>query len=201
MRQNRLISSRHGLGHVPLNIKIYIKLVLLLLPGLLPLTERLSAAEAAEEAELVMSAFVFNFAKYVDWPYHSDDGKLHICTVGEGPLNDRLNDLTGQQLSGMQVHVMAASEEDLDQRRCSITVIGLSERTRVSKHLSDPRIQRTLTISQIESFAESGGVIGLFMDGKKVRFAVNTGAADSAGLSISSRLLKLARIVKSSDME
>ena len=52
-----------------------------------------------------------------------------------------------------------------------------------------------LTVSDIEEFAERGGMIGFRIEEKRVRFSVNTEAADRAGLQISSRLLKLARLV------
>jgi hypothetical protein len=55
-----------------------------------------------------------------------------------------------------------------------------------------------LTVSDADGFAEAGGMIGLFIEDSRVRFAINLGAAESAHLTISSRLLNLARIVRSS---
>jgi hypothetical protein len=56
-----------------------------------------------------------------------------------------------------------------------------------------------LTIGETEGFARSGGVIGFYNEGSKIRFEVNLGAAKNAKLRISSRLLKLARLVSSED--
>lgn len=53
-----------------------------------------------------------------------------------------------------------------------------------------------LTISDIEGFAERGGVIGFIALENKIHFAINVDAAERMGLKISSQLLRLAKIVK-----
>ena len=55
-----------------------------------------------------------------------------------------------------------------------------------------------LTIGEGESFATYGGVIGLLVENRKVRFDVDTTAAQVAGLRVSSKLLALTRVVRSS---
>ena len=52
-----------------------------------------------------------------------------------------------------------------------------------------------LTVSDMEGFAEAGGVIGLMKTDEKIRFEINLLAAKDAGLVINSRLLNLAQIV------
>ncbi len=61
------------------------------------------------------------------------------------------------------------------------------------------RQQPLLTISDIEGFAGGGGIIGLFLAERRVRFAINVGAARIAGLRISSQLLKLGRLVSTDE--
>ncbi|MGH9375276.1 MAG: YfiR family protein, partial [Terriglobia bacterium] len=46
-----------------------------------------------------------------------------------------------------------------------------------------------------EDFAKQGVMINLFLEADKVRFAINPAAAARAGISISSQLLSLAKIV------
>jgi len=53
-----------------------------------------------------------------------------------------------------------------------------------------------LTVGETPGFAERGGVIRLVLEDNKVRFEVNVDAAHQAGLTISSRLLTLARIIQ-----
>ena len=52
-----------------------------------------------------------------------------------------------------------------------------------------------LTVGDSEQFAQQGGMIGFSLQDNKVRFEINLGAAQQAGLKISSRLLTLAKKV------
>lgn len=53
-----------------------------------------------------------------------------------------------------------------------------------------------LTIGEAADFVEDGGMIGLFVAANRVQFAVNLGAAQSAGLKMSARMLQLAQRVR-----
>jgi hypothetical protein len=55
----------------------------------------------------------------------------------------------------------------------------------------------TLSIGDADDFAAQGGVIGLLIEGRKVRFDINTAAAEASRLHISSKLLALGRTVLS----
>jgi len=52
-----------------------------------------------------------------------------------------------------------------------------------------------LTVSDMEQFAERGGMVAFTVEDQKVRFNVNVEAVERAGLKMGSQLLKLARIV------
>jgi len=53
-----------------------------------------------------------------------------------------------------------------------------------------------LTVSDLDKFTSLGGCVGLHKEDKRIHFEVNLTALDTAGLKLSSKLLKLARIVK-----
>lgn len=54
-----------------------------------------------------------------------------------------------------------------------------------------------LTVGEDGVFTQCGGIINFVKEDNRVRFEVNVSAAERAGLKISSRLLALARIVRS----
>ena len=54
---------------------------------------------------------------------------------------------------------------------------------------------QVLTIGDGEEFTASGGVIGFFTEKTRLQFAISEGAAERAGLTISSKLLRLAKTV------
>ena len=56
-----------------------------------------------------------------------------------------------------------------------------------------------LTVGEADHFARRGGMIGFFLEDNRVRLEVNRGAAERAGLRLSSKLLAVARLVKSAE--
>jgi hypothetical protein len=54
-----------------------------------------------------------------------------------------------------------------------------------------------LSVGEINGFAEQGGMVNLLLANKTVKIEINQAAAEQAGLQISAKLLKLARLVKS----
>jgi YfiR/HmsC-like len=80
-------------------------------------------------------------------------------------------------------------------RTCHILFIASSERVRIKQILECMRGTVALTVSDIEGFAEQGGMIDFLLDNDRVLFEVNRNAAEQAGLKISSKLLSVAKVV------
>lgn len=66
----------------------------------------------------------------------------------------------------------------------------------MSSILSDLHNTPVLTVSDAPDFVDRGGMLQFVVQDDKVRFLVNLGAAERAGLSLSSELLKVAVSVK-----
>ena len=79
---------------------------------------------------------------------------------------------------------------------CHILFIGSSEKNRLGEILLALKGQNVLTVGDTPGFAERGAMINFRIEDSKVRFEINVDAAERAGLSVSSNLLKLATIVK-----
>ena len=159
----------------------------------------LEAADRVEEESLLKAAFVFNFAKYVHWPEGMRKDKvIHLCLAGDDNIFGALKRLQGERVRGADV-IIHPIDETLPAAGCDILFLGVSERHRLHLLLDPLGTRPILTISDIPRFAELGGIISLYWEGKKVRFAINLQAARRAGLRISSRLLNLARIVEETD--
>jgi hypothetical protein len=78
---------------------------------------------------------------------------------------------------------------------CHIIMITFDRSEQADGLIAAAAGRPTLTIGETEGFALSGGVIGFYDDGPKIRFEINLRAAEDANLRISSRLLQLARLV------
>jgi len=80
-------------------------------------------------------------------------------------------------------------------KACHILFISKSEEPRLAAILASLAQSSVLTLGEVEGFAQRGGIINFFLDGEKLRFEINTDAADRCGLRIRSQLLSLSKIV------
>jgi hypothetical protein len=145
----------------------------------------------------VKAAFLYNFARYVQWPADvaAARRKFVITILGRDPFGPSLDEtLQGKAIDNLRVVVRrAATPGELEPSQ--IVFISDSERTQVPEILKRLEGTATLTVAETDRFAERGGVIRFRMDGQRVRLDINPIAAERARLKVSSELLKLARIV------
>ncbi len=147
----------------------------------------------------VKAAYLYNFAKFVEWPpgaFPTTDSSLMICIAGDNPFGVALAALHGKLVESRPVevrHIPAATGLD----RCHVVFIGRAEQGRLKTVLAKLARLPILTVSDISDFAQAGGMIGLFEAEQRIRFNINITAARQANLKLSSQLLKLATIVDS----
>lgn len=158
-----------------------------------------NGARASEFDEYaVKAAYLYNFAKFVEWPSEAFAGAnapLLICIAGENPFGEALDTITGKQVENRPVavrHVPAATGLD----KCHIVYVGRSEQGRFKSLLAKLARLPILTVGDIADFAQEGGMIGLVETEQRIRFNINLAAARQANLKLSSQLLKLATIVE-----
>ena len=155
-------------------------------------------ARAATEAQ-VKAAFIYNFARFVEWPpqsFASDDAPLTIGVMGGSPIADTLDQITkGKTIGGRRLAIKRLGSGDSPDG-CHILFIGASEKARTGAILEKLRDSSVVTVGETGGFMRSGGVIGFVIENSKVAFEINAGAAKRKRLKISSQLLKLAKNVK-----
>ncbi len=146
----------------------------------------------------VKAAFLYNFAKFVEWPseaFASPESPMVLVILGSNPFGDALKNLRGKTVNGRQLVVrMAESVEDVDPSH--ILYVGESEKGKLSHILKTAEKRNILTVGDSEGFAQRGGVINMLTEGSRVVIEVNPEAAQRARLTVSSKLLALARIVR-----
>jgi hypothetical protein len=155
-----------------------------------------AAAETSREY-LIKAAFLYNFAKFTEWPagsFPDSAAPLDVCVFGEDPFGGALESIAGKTIRGRRVavHKVASIEAGAT---CHLLFISTSEATRLTGILESLRGRPVLTIAEMPGFARSGGIINLKTNpDDRIRFEINIGIAKRVGLRLSSKLLNLAEI-------
>jgi hypothetical protein len=154
------------------------------------------AAEAPQEHQ-VKAAFLLNFTKFVDWPptaFADERSPLTICILGDDPFGPTLDQIVkGEEVNGRSIAVERIRRLPRPQS-CQVLFIPKTEKE-VRRILSSvgPGV---LTVGDGESFLREGGMVAFVVENRRVRFDIRQSAAGTAKLSISSKLLSVARLVQ-----
>jgi hypothetical protein len=157
-----------------------------------------SAARAQGLSEYeVKAAFLYNFTKFVEWPpsaFADGNAPLRICVLGEDPFGRSLNAVAAEgEVEGHRL--MVVSQETLARAAgCQVLFVSRSERERLPQILAPLKSSPVLTVGDTKGFLDQGGIVNFILEGSRVHFEINPVAAEQAGLKISSKLLRLARI-------
>ena len=148
----------------------------------------------------VKAAFLYNFTKFTDWPpraFASTNVPIVIGIVGEDPFGQTLDDLVRGEVVRGRPLVVKRLRADEDLRSCHVLFISRSEKERLPALLSQLRGFPVLTVGDFNDFAQQGGMVNLLLVNKTVKMEINQAAAEEVGLQMSSKLLKLARLMRS----
>jgi hypothetical protein len=152
------------------------------------------AQKSSPTESQVKAAYLFNFARFVRWtspPAHHDDS-LQICVLGKNPFGTVLDaTVKGERIDGRPVITKNISTLH-EVEGCHILFVSASEESHLSATLATAKKTSALAVSDIPHFIDRGGMIGFVAQEERIRFEVNTAPVDSAGLTVSSELLKVA---------
>jgi YfiR/HmsC-like len=155
------------------------------------------AADQPSRAEeyRVKAAILYNLAKFVDWPpdaLPSPTAPLTLCVLGVDPFGSAIDDaVKGRQVGGRPLVIRRIADVEPG---CHVLFVSTSERKRTSLVLDRLGTSPVLTVGDGEGFSALGGMIELVTDGDRIRFSINTAAADHAKLHLSARLLAIAAL-------
>ncbi len=157
-----------------------------------------SARAQAPEYQ-VKAAMLYRFALFVEWPareFSTDTSPFVVCVLGKNPFGSWLRQEMGETRVGTHPVEIRRMEKAEAARGCHMVFISRSEEGRLKQALDPLRNASVLIISDvsdINEFCLLGGMIGLVMEDDKVRFELNSKAAEQAGLKIDSRLKRIAK--------
>lgn len=153
-------------------------------------------AQAPQPSEYQLkAAFLFNFAKYIDWPAESftnDKAPFLIGILGDNPFGSALEQIVAGKKINEHPITIQPLRAGTEGTNCHIIFVSSSEKKRLPEIMQSLHGAAVLTVGETEKFIETGGIINFVPEANKIRFQINDDAAKAAKLKISSKLLSLA---------
>ena len=167
-----------------------LSLLLLLATGLVHAQTPRSPSEYQLKA-----AFLYNFAKFIDWPpvtSAGDQAPFIVGILGDSPFGSDLEQtVAGKKINDRTISVLPFRSA-AEAVNCQILFICNSEKKHFSEIIQSLRGHAVLTVSETDGFIQTGGMVNFVLEDGKIRFQINDEAAKAAQLKISSKLLNLA---------
>jgi hypothetical protein len=175
---------------------LHLFLVCAVVWGLAPCVAPSAKAETTGEIA-VKAAFLLNMVRFVTWPedaFSSPDSNLVIEILGDPEFAEVARRVVdGKSVRNRLVEVRFSPDFD-PASKAHVLFVGAAQRGQETELLEAVSDKPVFHIADWEGFAERGGVANFYLSESKVRFAINPERASAVGLSISSRLLRLAKI-------
>ena len=147
------------------------------------------------------AAFLFNFAKFIEWPeksFGSPGSPFTVCVIGQDPFGSALEvSLLGKTMGNRAVQIMRFPNPTTlaEARHCQIVFISASEKIHFHEVIESLNSIDALLVGDADGFVASGGTIEFMVEDNHIRFVINPDAAGRSDLKVSSKLLALAKIV------
>jgi hypothetical protein len=173
-------------------------------------TAPVAAQDAEENREaIIKAACLYNFAMHTQWPKDAAVGakdKFHIGVVGKGDLNPFLKKIADTRTvhdKSIAVHHFPSLK---DYEPCHVLFVSRepavdskeSAADRLAAAVKKAKGTPTMIVSESEGLAEKGATINFYVEENVVKFEINLDTAKAAGLEISSKVLRLAKVIQGS---
>ncbi len=144
----------------------------------------------------IKAAFLYHFAQFSTWPEEALGDvatPIRLCILAKDPFGDALKQLRGRTVHNRPLeirHLPAGASA----RECHVVFMGPMPEWMLQASLAPLKNRPVLTVGEGEDFLKQGGIVRLVEEKNRIQFEINITAARRAGLQLSARLLRLARI-------
>lgn len=170
------------------------RLFVLLLGGSLSLLVQ-GASPPPDRVAKFKAVYLYHFSNFLQWPENGLPEKTFTLCMPHGhPITEHLGKLEGRRAQGRQLEIREIAGPDSVQG-CQILYVGA---TRLPVDWVDAHyrsVQPIVTVGDGPEFARCCGMIGFFLEGARLRFAISAARVKEMRVGISSKLLRLAEIV------
>ena len=164
----------------------------------------LGAPARAQDAQVgesdLKAAFLYNFTKFIEWPaeaFAKEDAPVAVGVYGDEEFTQNLRTLLADTKAHNRPFVVKRLTTAQEAKTCQILFFRESETRRMGAVYESIKRLPILTVGESQGeFLDQGGMFSLIVEDKQLRFEVNTAVAENAKLTISSKLLRLAKNIR-----
>jgi hypothetical protein len=174
-------------------------LACLMLVLLSVLGQPLCAQDAQVSEADLKAAFLFNFTTLIEWPpdaFAHEDGKVNVGVYGDEAFTATLRTLLADKKAHGRPFAVKRLTNPAEAKTCQIVFFRESETKKMSAAYESIKRLPILTVGESDDFLDQGGMFNFFFEDKQLRFEINPATAENAKLTVSSKLLRLAKIRK-----
>ncbi|MGQ0751272.1 MAG: YfiR family protein [Betaproteobacteria bacterium] len=149
-------------------------------------------------AEEVKAAFLYQIARYVEWPsgaFPRADTPVTIAVLGAEPLAAELSRVVMGRTAHDRPIVVQRLKDFGSLTGMHMVFIGRDHRAHLPELAPRARERGVLVVTEWESALSTGGMVNFVIVGGRVRFEVALDTTLRSGIKLSSRLLSVAQQV------
>ena len=142
----------------------------------------------------VKAAFVLKIIDFVEWP-DKENTTFVVSVLGDEELFESFKSLGVNKAKGKKLVLKRYNVNEKDKEKCDVFFISKLNGQNLPDILAQLENTSVLLIGDDPSFAQMGGMVSLVESKGKLGMEINLAQVKKARLKISSRLLRLAKIV------
>jgi hypothetical protein len=144
------------------------------------------------QEENVISLYVYNFTRYIDWPAENSSSDFIIDIIGHKSVYEKLKEYTNNRKAGSRNIVVRYLETANNITKSNILFVGFWQSKEMTKILDKAGNSNTLIIGEKDGLIDAGASINFVVRGDVIKFEIKPSNIQKSGLKVADDLLKLA---------
>jgi hypothetical protein len=151
----------------------------------------LSINTIAQE-EKTISAAIYNFTHYIEWPAENVSGDFIIDVIGHKSVYEKLKEITAGRTVGKQNIVVRFLESVSNITQSHILFVGFWQSKDIAKAIEKIGNAHTLIISEKDGLIDVGSVINFVIRNTQIKFEIKRANIQKYGLTLSKDIEQMA---------
>ena len=141
---------------------------------------------------------IYNILNFVQWPdsaFADSKASIKVCLYGNVEFAEELGFFQGVPVRGRFLNFFSSQQLSAVKTGCHMLFVGIENQKELPMIFSTVQSYYVLSVGRVDGFVNAGGVLNILRTSDQRKFEINLDKARKNGLSLSSDLLELARVI------